>query len=197
MKASIALPRNLRQSALGAGLLALSLLAGMTASAEEDRGRVLFETACAQCHGLALIEKVRNGRAGWEDTVHKMVVIGAQLGVEEMELVIDYLHREHGPDSSDPMRTVPLPYDAAASGVAAGKGENIVLPAGEGKPLVESYCVLCHDLGRIVGTRRKATEWKGYVHNMLQRNSMTLAEEQVERMTDYLVRHFGTEKEKH
>jgi len=161
------------------------------ASADENEGRRLYEAVCTQCHGLAEIEGTRNGRAGWEDTVHKMVVTGAQLSVEEMELVIDYLYRQHGPDSSDPMRTGVLPFDSPLSKDGMISSERVVLPEGEGKTLVEGYCMTCHDLGRIVATRREAKAWKGYVKDMLRRNSMSIAEDKMQKIVAYLNQHFG------
>lgn len=159
--------------------------------ADENEGRRLYEAACTQCHGLNQIEGTRNGRAGWEDTVHKMVVTGAQLNVEEMELVIDYLYKQHGPDSSDPMRTGVLPFDSPLSKDGMISSENIVLPEGEGKTLVEGHCMMCHDLGRIAATRREAKEWKGYIKDMLRKNNMSIAEDQLKIMVAYLDQHFG------
>ena len=161
------------------------------AFADENEGRRLYEAVCTQCHGLAEIEETRNGRAGWEDTVHKMVITGAQLNVEEMELVIDYLYRQHGPDSSDPMRTGVLPFDSPLSKDGMISSEHVVLPEGEGKTLVEGYCMNCHDLGRIVATRRGTNEWKGYVKDMLRKNNMSIAEDQLRIMVAYLDQYFG------
>ncbi len=159
--------------------------------ADENAGRRLYEAACVQCHGLAQIEQTRNGRAGWEDTVHKMVITGAQLDIEEMELVIDYLYQQHGPDASDPMRTGVLPFDSPLSKDGLISSENIVLPDAKGKNLIEGYCMMCHDLGRVVATRRGDKEWRGYVKDMLRRNSMNISDDQLNTMVSYLKQNFG------
>jgi cytochrome c5 len=162
-----------------------------SASAEETKAQQLYEAACTQCHSLAPIEKTRNGRTGWEDTVHKMVITGAQLDVEEIELVIDYLYQQHGPDASNPMRTGVLPFDSPLGKDGIISSENVVLPEGEGKTLLEAYCMMCHDLGRVVATRRGEKEWKGYVKDMLRKNSMSVSEDKLEVMLAYLSQHFG------
>ena len=172
--------------------IAVLLVTGIsTAPANEDEGRSLYQAACSQCHGLAPIELTRNGRQGWEDTVHKMVVVGAQLGADEMELVIDYLFTHYGPSTSEPMRTGALPYDAPIAAKSRVPNEDFVLPAGDGKNLVEGYCVMCHDLGRVVATARKSGVWRAYVLNMLERNSMNITETQLNTMVSYLSQHFG------
>ena len=60
-----------------------------------------------------------------------------------------------------------------------------------GKNLVEGYCVMCHDLGRVVATARKSGVWRAYVLNMLERNSMNITETQLNTMVSYLSQHFG------
>ena len=169
----------------------LSSLSVLCIASDETETRSLYEDVCAQCHSLAAIELTRDGRAGWEDTVHKMVVVGAQLGLEEMDEMIDYLYRHYGPDSSNPMRTGVLPHDSALQEDGIVSSENIVLPEGQGKQLLEGYCMLCHDLGRIVATARGEGEWQAYVQDMLRRNDMSMDEEQLATMFYYLNKHFG------
>ncbi len=172
-------------------LLLFLVSASGIASADDTKAQQLYEAVCTQCHSLAPIEITRDGRKGWEDTVHKMVIVGAELDTEEMELLIDYLYRRRGPDASDPMRTGPLPFDSPLYQDGTVGSENIVLPAGDGKALVEAYCMMCHDLGRVVATRRGEREWHGYVTDMLNRNNMTIGKEQSESLLAYLNKHFG------
>ena len=151
----------------------------------------LYESSCTQCHGLHMIEKTRNGRSGWEDTVHKMVIAGAQLNADEMELVIDYLFRHYGPGMGDPMKTGILPPDSPLQTDGPISSENITLPEGEGMDLVQGYCNLCHDLGRVVATRRSADDWRYYTKNMLARGDVTITAKKIEIIVSYLNRHFG------
>ena len=169
----------------------LSSISFFSIADDDAETRLLYEDVCSQCHTLAAIELTRDGRRGWEDTVHKMVVVGAQLSHEEMEEMIDYLYSHYGPDSSDPMRTGVLPHDSALRVDGLVSSENIVLPQGEGEQLLEGYCTLCHDLGRIVATARAEDEWQAYVKDMLRRNDMSMNEEQLAIMLSYLNKHFG------
>ena len=165
-------------------VISLLILCTTPSLAEDDEGRDLYQAACIQCHNLSAIEKTRNGRKGWKNTVQKMVMTGAQLDTREMELVIDYLYRHHGPDPADPMKTGALPPGSA-------REENQALPEGDGMLLVQGYCVMCHDLGRVIATRRKASEWRAYSKDMLARNSLEISEEQLDTMVAYLARHVG------
>jgi cytochrome c5 len=171
-------------------LLTFSVV-GFANDESADEGKRLYEAACTPCHGLAPIERTRDGRAGWEDTVQKMVVIGTQLNADEMELVIDYLYKRYGPDGSDPMRTGVLPVDSPLQGDGLISSENVVLPEGEGKQLVHGFCTMCHDLGYVVATRRGPEAWQRYTTNMLRQNGISLPGDEQELMVTYLNRHFG------
>jgi cytochrome c5 len=160
-------------------------------NAENSESKHLYESACTQCHGLRMIEKTRDGRSGWENTVHKMVIAGTQLNADEMELVIDYLVQHYGPGSGGVMKTGSLPPDSPLQPDTSVTSENISLPEGKGKSLVKGYCRGCHDLGRIVATRRSADGWRRYTKNMLERGDVTISAENIEIIVSYLEQHFG------
>jgi cytochrome c5 len=175
-------------------LLLLSYSAvGIALDEITDEGKQLYEVVCTQCHSLAAIEQTRNGRDGWENTVHKMVVIGADLNAVEMEQMVDYLYRHYGPDTGAPMRTGLLPYDSPLQVDGQLSSENIDLPEGEGSQLVQGYCVMCHDLGRIVSTRRSQEDWQRYTTNMLERNGISITDSNLETIASYLFQHFGSD----
>jgi len=157
----------------------------------EDQNKSLYEAACTPCHGLAPIERTRDGRQGWQDTVQKMVVIGAQLDTEEMDRVIDHLYRTYGPGTGDPMRAGILPADSPMQADGRLSSENVVLPEGEGKQMVQGLCTMCHDLGVVVATRRSSDDWQHYTSNMLRQNGIRIAEDKQEVMVSYLHRYFG------
>lgn len=173
-------------------LLALCLFAGAGLAEEADsRGKQLYEAACTQCHGTGAIEVVRDGRVGWKKTVHKMVSAGAQLNVEEMELVIDYLAANFGPGAG-PMKTGLLPPDAPLQTDGTVTSDAIELPEGRGKELVQGLCHVCHDLGRVVSTTRTLEDWRRYATQMLARGDMTISEEQLQTLVSYLYENLGT-----
>jgi cytochrome c5 len=164
------------------------LRADETAGSE---GKRLYEAACVQCHGLGPIEVTRDGRPGWEDTVQKMVVIGAQLNAAEMDIVVDYLTRHYGPATGDPMRTGVLPADSPLQTDGSIASDAVVLPDGAGRQLVQAHCTLCHDVGYIVATRRSAEDWRRYTINMLAQGGMSVTPDNLELMVAYLNHHFG------
>lgn len=176
-------------------LITLTLLAfAATLRADEsadDEAKRLYQAACVQCHALRPIEATRDGRSGWEDTVHKMIVIGAQLNAAEMDTVVDYLARHYGPAAGDPLRTGPLPPGSPLQDQGTAASGAIQLPEGPGQQLVEAHCTMCHDAGRIVATRRGAEDWRRYAVNMAAQGDMTITPDNLDEMVSYLNRHFG------
>lgn len=160
--------------------------------AGDSEARRLYEAACVQCHGLGPVEVTRDGRSGWEDTVQKMVVIGAQLNAAEMDIVVDFLARNYGPAAGDPMRTGALPFDSPLQTDGSVTSDAVVLPQGSGGQFVEAHCLMCHDAGRIVATRRNAEDWRVYTTNMLAQGDMSVTPENLELMVSWLDQHFGT-----
>ncbi len=153
-------------------------------------GKDLFSVACSQCHSLQIPLRLRNGPQGWKTMVERMIVRGAQLSPEESETVVNYLSRNFGP-GTNPMVTKPLPKTALARSSSSGSGDTVALPSGDGKDLVESRCQLCHDLGRVVATRRSKADWERIVRNMNSRGPQA-APEQVQTIISYLAAKFGS-----
>jgi cytochrome c5 len=57
----------------------------------ESQGKKLVDERCTKCHNLDRIQAAHHDRAGWENTVARMVRLGAKLNKEERQKVIDYL----------------------------------------------------------------------------------------------------------
>jgi cytochrome c5 len=155
-------------------------------------GRDVLAVACSQCHALSTATLMRDGPAGWKHTVDEMVVKGAQLYPEEAETLIKYMSENFGPGVNK-MRTGVLPPGAPLSKAGAMmKVEDVSLPAGTGKELVEARCSLCHDLGRVVSVRRTKAEWEQITKNMNERGLPTTPE-QTQAVISYLTAQFGKE----
>jgi cytochrome c5 len=60
-------------------------------------GETLLEERCTQCHDLERTTQQQKDRAGWTQTVERMVNQGAQLNAEEQAILIDYLVETYGP----------------------------------------------------------------------------------------------------
>jgi mono/diheme cytochrome c family protein len=136
-------------------------------------GRDLTAAVCAGCHSLRPVLMLRDGPAGWKETVQEMVKRGAPLLPQEAETVAQYLAKNLGPAAG------PMPSGTAVS-----------LPAGAGRELVESRCALCHDLGRVAASPRSKVEWEVTVKNMVKRGAVA-SPEQMQTIISYLTAQFG------
>ncbi len=54
-------------------------------------GAALVQTLCTVCHTTERIDEARHDRAGWEQTVDRMVKTGARLTDAQRKVVVDYL----------------------------------------------------------------------------------------------------------
>jgi mono/diheme cytochrome c family protein len=181
-------------------LLALLLCAPALVLAQErqDRasefppgeGRELAVNVCASaCHdGTAILMK-RDGEAGWRRNVERMVVQkGAQLSPADLETLIRYLSTRLGPGSGQMQTPGALPPGAVAG--AAKTAKEIQLPPGPGVEVVQTRCVICHDLGRVVSLRRTKGDWDQLTRNMMTRGPQATPA-QIDAAIAYLTANFG------
>jgi cytochrome c5 len=175
-------------------LLTLSLAAAMRVpdtvaqNLPEGEGREIVATACTQCHGLTPILQMRDGTTGWTNMVEEMVLRGAMLTPKEAETVARYLVQSFGPGRQS-FPTGKLPHSSAVSDNPI-EIEDIELPAGAGKELVQARCSICHDIGRVVTVKRSAADWERIARNMNDRGPQA-SEDQLRIMIDYLSTRFG------
>jgi mono/diheme cytochrome c family protein len=139
-------------------------------------GRDLVASVCTGCHALTTIVQIRDGSAGWRQFVNYMIMKGAQVSEHDSDTIVQYLTASFGPDSP-PAAGAPPPVVVS-------------LPAGAGKDLVESRCVTCHDLLRIVASRRPRSDWDGIVANMVNRGAAASPDER-QTIVSYLATQFG------
>src|SRR5262249_9152285 len=155
---------------------AAPLHAQTPASLPQGEGRELVATACSQCHTLSVIMAGRDGPIGWKRHVYNMVLRGAQLTPREADTVIAYLTPHFGP-AAPPRPAAPAPNATPP-------------PRGAGKDLVESRCVMCHNLERVTVVKRQKRDWERVVANMYERWGMS-APDEVNAISAYLVAQFG------
>ncbi len=139
-------------------------------------GRDLVASVCTGCHALTTIVQIRDGSAGWRQFVNYMIMKGAQVSEHDSDTIVQYLTANFGPNSP-PAPGAPPPVVVS-------------LPAGAGKDLVESRCVTCHDLLRIVASRRPRSDWDGIVANMVNRGATATPDER-QTIVSYLSMQFG------
>ena len=62
----------------------------------DPEAKRLMDRACTRCHGLELVQGVRDGEEGWRATLVNMRARGAQLSDEELERLVEWLTRVWG-----------------------------------------------------------------------------------------------------
>ena len=156
-------------------------------------GRELALSVCGTaCHDTTPLVMKRDGESGWRKNVERMVVQkGAQIFPGELETLIRYLSTALGPGTVLMETRGTLPPGALGGGAATAK--EVKLPDGAGKELVQARCTPCHDLGRVVTTRRTAQDWEQITRNMIERGPQATPA-QVKAITTYLTTHLGKER---
>jgi competence ComEA-like helix-hairpin-helix protein len=76
---------------------------------------------------------------------------------------------------------------------AAAMAQDIVLPEGKAKKLVEQSCTECHTLENVVNAALSPSQWRETVHDMVKRGA-TLSKDDIETVVDYLTVYFAQEK---
>lgn len=98
--------------------------------------------------------------------------------------------------ASGPDRTssgiAPQAGETSAASATAGLDPGIELPPGEGRAVLVSKCLGCHDLGGLAAYDGyyDAERWRGLILTMVDHGA-TLREAEIALLTDYLVEHFG------
>ncbi len=62
-----------------------------TPTPEVHKGKAIVTTRCVGCHEIGRVQNAKYDRDGWQMTIDRMVLTGAQLTDEQKELVVDYL----------------------------------------------------------------------------------------------------------
>lgn len=169
---------------LFASALAFVVLGQAAASHAQQRGanplppgegRDLVAAACIQCHGANPFMQLRMGPEAWRRSVYDMVLRGAQVQPEDIDVVVNYLAASFGPGNNVPPPMV-----------------QVSLPDGEGKNLVEQRCALCHGLDRAAGTKRGRAEWDAILSRMIFLGT-PLSSDEAKTITSYLHDKLGTQ----
>ena len=83
-------------------ILCLSSLLPIALLAEMPPGPGHDETlkVCGKCHSPEQAASMRQSRTAWEETVSKMVGLGAEGSDEEYAAILDYLTKNFGPETA-------------------------------------------------------------------------------------------------
>src|SRR5947209_20377497 len=71
------------------GYAALACLAAAAACSGQD-AKAVFQRVCSACHAPESVVTPRS-RAQWQETIAKMIALGARVTEEESHIVLDYL----------------------------------------------------------------------------------------------------------
>ncbi len=99
------LMRSLAWSArLGAAvLLGSSFLTANGDALPDGPGKAATERVCGTCHSPERAASVHQDRKAWEDTMVKMVKLGAQGSDDEFDAILGYLSKNFGPEVPGPV----------------------------------------------------------------------------------------------
>jgi competence protein ComEA len=83
----------------------LAVFSASLAKADLPPGAGHDETlkVCGKCHSAEQAASLRQSRTGWEETVSKMVNMGAEGSDDEYEAILVYLTKNFGPEAPKPV----------------------------------------------------------------------------------------------
>ena len=91
------------------------------------------------------------------------------------------------------MRTVAFYFALLILSSIAALAQDVVLPEGKAKALVESSCTECHGLDQVVQSGMSASDWRTTVNRMVKKGA-SLSPEQIDDVVQYLSVYFVPEK---
>jgi quinoprotein glucose dehydrogenase len=77
------------------------LASAHAAGLPEGPGRAETLKHCGRCHSLDQSVSLRQPRAGWTETITKMVNLGVQGSEQELNVILDYLAKHYGAAGTD------------------------------------------------------------------------------------------------
>jgi competence protein ComEA len=89
----------------GAVLLWLLMFAGVAAAdvLPEGPGKAATIRVCGRCHSPERAASLHQRRSAWEDTITKMIKLGAQGTDDEFDAILNYLSKNFGPEVPGPI----------------------------------------------------------------------------------------------
>ena len=137
-------------------------------------GQQVVAVACTQCHQAGPIVQLRMSEQGWRRQIYNMVLRGAQIGPDDIDVASSYLAAKFGPG-------VPLPNQPHVA---------VKLADGPGSTLVTGGCGICHGLDRVVAANRPGNQWNAIVHRMVEIGA-PLNDDQTGQVVAYLKAHYS------
>ncbi len=139
---------------------------------------------CTACHGIDDYAFHALDNAGWDKLIaeeHKSTPIN--LSAADRALLSDWLVEKFGPASKPFPRTyIPPEIKTFFSDPEADR-------------LMNRACTKCHGIDRVQGARKAEEGWRVTLVDMRERGAQ-LSDEELERLTEWLARVWGTNQDK-
>ena len=71
-------------------------------------------------------------------------------------------------------------------------GQDVVLPDGDGKKILEEKCTVCHDLTYVTKQRLNKDDWTDMIKIMIA-SGASVTDDEIPVLVEYLVKNFGPE----
>src|SRR4051812_45999851 len=91
------------------------------------------------------------------------------------------------------MRRILSAFSTFALLIGTAAAQDVVLPDGKAKNLVQNSCSECHGLDQVVSNTMSREDWQATVKRMVRRGA-TLSPAEVDSVVDYLSVYFAPEK---
>jgi cytochrome c5 len=138
---------------------AIAFGAGQDTGQSQKAERIL-NSSCTSCHDLRTIQTQAMDAEAWKSVVDSMIEKGANVGKEDIPLLVSYLTDNFGP-----------------------------LPEGNGKEIVLHKCSVCHDLKRVRQHFGTPEDWADLLAAM-ENEGLMLSNEEFVTVLKYLARNF-------
>jgi competence ComEA-like helix-hairpin-helix protein len=77
--------------------------------------------------------------------------------------------------------------------IAAARADDVVLPDGRAKKVIEGACSECHGLDQVVASPMSQADWRSTVNRMVKKGA-TLSPAEIDTVVEYLSVYFALEK---
>ena len=81
---------------------------------------------------------------------------------------------------------------AVLAAAAFAFGQEVQLPDGEGKKILETKCTVCHDLSQVTSMHLSKDDW-GEIIKVMVASGADLQDAEIATLLDYLAKNFGPE----
>ena len=157
----------------------------------EGDGKAIAEKSCQACHELTNLTHASKSLEDWRETVQIMVDNGAEIPMDKIDILAQYLAKNFGPktDASAP------DANTSASSTGAPPTSNhhsnaVELPDGDGKVIATNSCQACHKLTNLTDAHMNADDWRATVQLMMDRGA-EVPPDKVDTLVQYLAKNFG------